>query len=904
MKKKHCLPMLGLALTICLIITSCPSGNNIEPDPGPGNGPVIITETDLTDLVGTPFPNSTPKNEFDGEQFSGFINWRNEDGTNFSGSVFEKDTVYTAVVALTAAEGYTFEGFTGTFTHDYADEISANGTVVTIIFERTGMEDLVDEMDLSDLVTIPTDGGTPQAVFTSQEQYIGQITWYSSNDVNHVNQEGFSVFTGSTFSPGIIYRAVLTLTATEGNTFNGLAANSFIYEPTAARYDVSNVINSGTVSITFKPVAFTYLMSSANSAITVKACCDQPGSTGRDYGAEKLIDGVLTSGNGWNYIWGDTGTGYYLNELIAISGNPQGHISGINYFCGTGHFDALSKVPAITDPDKQYAHFITYDLGEAREIAGIAYYPENNGIHMYQQPGLLEYEIFISNTVEIGVDPYVTGVTSVGQGFFEMVNAADVTDRYLHWQSIDLTALNNGTPVNARYVQVRIYRTTSSTGPTEEIDWGGYRWVKPTAGELTIALNVDPATLPDIIVNKNLDLTNLVTVPVSGVAPQTAFTAQDQYSATISWENDSGTPAGSIFETSTVYKAVITLTANNFFTFTGFTGDFIHTDAGNVNFSGNTVTITFPVTEDALVVSATDLTSLVAVPVLGQTPITTPINEDQYTGEIAWLDEDDNSFTGTFDFYRNYTAIVTLTAQSGYTFTGIAVSSFTHAGAESVGNDANSGTVTVTFRVRPEFLDLSAVSPSPIKACCWTTDFGPHHLLTNNVAGALAGTNRWVYGIDGSSWPEDLPNIGNPSGGWGSRDADYGHNMDISGGGQPTWPVPPLAGHFFTIDLGEKKNISSIEYHPSIGNAHHFAEGSIFISDNDIGVIHDLSPDAEFAFDVLTDGIKWYEINIAAQNGGTAVSGQYIQIRFTEISTPGTGWFNADLGLLRIAVEQ
>jgi hypothetical protein len=44
-----------------------------------------------------------------------------------------------------------------------------------------------------------------------------------------------------------------------------------------------------------------------------------------------------------------------------------------------------------------------------------------------------------------------------------------------------------------------------------------------------------------------------------------------------------------------------------------------------------------------------------------------------------------------------YRAVVTLTAKTGFTFTGVAAGSFTYSGATSVANAANSGTVTITF---------------------------------------------------------------------------------------------------------------------------------------------------------------------------------------------------------------
>jgi hypothetical protein len=54
-----------------------------------------------------------------------------------------------------------------------------------------------------------------------------------------------------------------------------------------------------------------------------------------------------------------------------------------------------------------------------------------------------------------------------------------------------------------------------------------------------------------------------------------------------------------------------------------------------------------------------------------------------------------------------YSARVTLTAKTGYTFAGLAANSFTYTGATSVTNSANSGTVTITF---PATEALSPVS--------------------------------------------------------------------------------------------------------------------------------------------------------------------------------------------------
>jgi hypothetical protein len=74
------------------------------------------------------------------------------------------------------------------------------------------------------------------------------------------------------------------------------------------------------------------------------------------------------------------------------------------------------------------------------------------------------------------------------------------------------------------------------------------------------------------------------------------------------------------------------------------------------------------------------------------------IDEDQYTGDIAWETSGGAHGNSTpFAGGTVYQAVVTLSAKTGYTFTGVAADSFTYTGATAVTNSANSGTVTITF---------------------------------------------------------------------------------------------------------------------------------------------------------------------------------------------------------------
>jgi hypothetical protein len=84
----------------------------------------------------------------------------------------------------------------------------------------------------------------------------------------------------------------------------------------------------------------------------------------------------------------------------------------------------------------------------------------------------------------------------------------------------------------------------------------------------------------------------------------------------------------------------------------------------------------------------------VTAPARGQTPVTTIADAAQYTGAVAWAPELDAD--GKFAPSTAYTATITLTAKSGYTFEGVEADFFTVEHATAT-NPANSGVVTAVF---------------------------------------------------------------------------------------------------------------------------------------------------------------------------------------------------------------
>jgi hypothetical protein len=199
-----------------------------------------------------------------------------------------------------------------------------------------------------------------------------------------------------------------------------------------------------------------------------------------------------------------------------------------------------------------------------------------------------------------------------------------------------------------------------------------------------------------------LALDGQVTAPVKDATPVTTAINTTQYTGNVIWYKSDDTAHTGPFAGSTVYKAVLVLTAKSGFTFTGLPANsFTHTGLTVSNpANSGTVTITFPETVAAgqdTVVNSFSLDGLVTAPVKDATPLTTAINTTQYTGTVAWYNSDNTAHTGAFAASTVYKAVLVLTAKSGFTFTGVAANRFTYSGATSVTNAAGSGTVTITF---------------------------------------------------------------------------------------------------------------------------------------------------------------------------------------------------------------
>jgi len=184
-----------------------------------------------------------------------------------------------------------------------------------------------------------------------------------------------------------------------------------------------------------------------------------------------------------------------------------------------------------------------------------------------------------------------------------------------------------------------------------------------------------------------------ITIPRARRTPVNTIIENAQYTGTITWS-----PAISeIFERNTQYTATITLTAKTGFTLQGVAANFFNV-AGAISVSNNAntgvVTAVFPATSAEIIVITVNsaVISGVAVPVIGQIPITEIVETAQYRGTVTWSP----AVSETFAEATQYTATIMLTEKEGYTFDGVRANFFKVAGATAT-NSEDSGIVMAKF---------------------------------------------------------------------------------------------------------------------------------------------------------------------------------------------------------------
>ncbi len=189
----------------------------------------------------------------------------------------------------------------------------------------------------------------------------------------------------------------------------------------------------------------------------------------------------------------------------------------------------------------------------------------------------------------------------------------------------------------------------------------------------------------------SISVINGVTPPACGETPVSVITANAQFTGTVTWNESPST-----FAANKVYTAMIELTPKSGYTLDGVADNFFTVSGASVvvnDADSGIITAEFPATGSAppTVVNIKAISGVKA-PVRDAVPLTAITETAQYTGTIIWSGSPVKFAASTV-----YTATITLTAKSGYTFNGISANYFTVSGATTVTNSANSGVITAVF---------------------------------------------------------------------------------------------------------------------------------------------------------------------------------------------------------------
>ena len=205
-----------------------------------GSGAALETIDNL-DIEGLePVAGEIPILAVDDEQWSAVVVWNEAmDGDGR----FSPDEDYTCEITVTPKPGYTLDGIgENDWVVDDSDtsENDANSGVVDATWATT--DATVTLFDLEAIVITPVKE-VAAILVVDEAQYEGTITWDPVADGGIGDDE---------FEASTIYEATVELTAKDGFTFYGVAADDFIHAEAVA---INNNANSGRVVMTFPETA-------------------------------------------------------------------------------------------------------------------------------------------------------------------------------------------------------------------------------------------------------------------------------------------------------------------------------------------------------------------------------------------------------------------------------------------------------------------------------------------------------------------------------------------------------------------------------------------------------------------------------------------------------------------------
>jgi hypothetical protein len=426
-------------------------------------------------------------------------------------------------------------------------------------------------------------------------------------------------------------------------------------------------------------------------------------------GVEYTATVTLIAADGFTFIGSDTAT--VNGQSVDVKSNT-GKAVTLSYTFARTIDKIAANIEIITQPELVYTHLdtlnltalvvkLTYDDGTTDNVPFASF----NGNNITTNPAhgsQLTYPTTGGVTVSCGGASVTTSPLTVNERVISIKTINGVTAPATGAAAVTSIGATDEYTVNiawtpalssdGKFASATTYTATITIAPKTGYTVQGLEADFFSVAGATTSFNANTrvitAQFPQTATTVNIQAIQGVTAPVTGAARVTAITGNDQYSGTVTWS-----PNNSTFASATVYTATITLTAKAGYTLQGVAANYF-TVAGvtSVRNSANSGVITsvFPKTDTTV---NTPAIAGVTVPSTRHTPVVTITETAQYTGTVIWS----GSNPSTFAPETIYTATITLSAKTGYTFTGVGANYFTVAGATSVSNTAGFGVVTVEF---------------------------------------------------------------------------------------------------------------------------------------------------------------------------------------------------------------
>jgi len=679
--------------------------------------------------------------------------------TNFTGSVtwspydnpFKGSTQYTASITLTAAANYTFPA-TGL-------TVTLNGTSETATVTNGGTDGNTATLSRTfpataaktvNIITIKTQ---PKLNYThgNSLDLSGLVVTLTYNDGTSADVK-FEDFGSNGITTDIAHGSTLSYSTHNGKsvlvTCNGRNTNTNPLSISKAP------ITSAAIMVT-APVtgAAPNATASGTGNFTIGSVSWTPGHNPFQVSATYTATVTLTATNDYTFTGLTTAT---INGYTATVQSNNGTTATLKYeFVATAPISISSAAITVTAPITGAMQNPTATSGTVNFTYGsVTWSPNDNPFQSGKQyTASITLKAAANYTFPTGLtgtvngisasvanpNPGIAGNTATLSRTFTATGAKTLTGisiktqptlSYTHGNALNLSGLVVTRTYNDLTTDDVPFASFGTNGITTDIASGSTLSFTTHNGKLiTVTCNGFSAYTNALSISKAVINSAAITVtaPVTGAAPNSTASASGTVNFTIGQVSWTPNPNPNPFQSSTQYTAVVTLSAASDYTFTGgvTTATINGYTAAVTNNTGAAVTLSYQFAATTLTPITSAAISVTAPETRNNQIVTATGTGNFDIGQVSWTDND-NPFKGN----KQYTATVTLTAHSGYTFTGMTGATINGHTATRSNNTGSAVTLSYAFPA---------------------TDKLTQNLTINNPGTKIYGDNPFTLTTTGSS---------------------------------------------------------------------------------------------------------------------------------------------------------